>query len=51
MFVNIQDGGVLITTHSPYVLTVANNLYYAGVLAAEGQSKNVYKKEYHLKNE
>lgn len=44
MFVNIQDGGVLITTHSPYVLTVANNLYYAGVLAAEGQSKNVYKK-------
>ncbi len=43
MFVNIQDGGVLITTHSPYVLTVANNLYYAGVLAAEGQTKSVYK--------
>lgn len=37
LFANIQDSGVLITTHSPYVLTATNNLYYAGVLAAEGQ--------------
>lgn len=43
LFANIQDSGVFITTHSPYMLTVANNLYYAGVLAAEGRSKEVGK--------
>lgn len=42
-FSNIQDSGVFITTHSPYVLTVANNLYYAGVLTEEGQAKEVQK--------
>ncbi len=43
LFTNMQDSGVLITTHSPYILTVANNLYYAGVLAEDGQAKEIYK--------
>lgn len=43
LFTNVQDSGVFITTHSPYVLIVANNLYYAGVLAEEGQAKEVQK--------
>lgn len=43
LFVNMQDSGVFITTHSPYILTVANNLYYAGVLAKDGQAKEVSK--------
>lgn len=43
LFTNMQDSGVFITTHSPYILTVANNLYYAGVLAEGGQAKEVYK--------
>ncbi len=43
LFTNVQDSGVLITTHSPYVLTVTNNMYYAGVLAGEGQAKEVGK--------
>lgn len=43
LFTNMQDSGVFITTHSPYILTVANNLYYAGVLAGSGQAKEVYK--------
>lgn len=42
LFTNLQDSGVLITTHSPYMLTVANNLYYAGVLEKEGAAKEVY---------
>lgn len=41
LFTNMQDRGVFITTHSPYILTVANNLYYAGVLAEEGQAREV----------
>lgn len=52
LFTNIQDSGVLITTHSPYVLTATNNLYYAGVLASEGQVKEVSKiihKNYRIK--
>lgn len=43
MFANIKDSGVFITTHSPYVLTVANNMYYAGVLSEEGQKRAVSK--------
>ncbi len=43
LFTNIQESGVFITTHSPYILTVANNLYYAGVLSQEGQLKDVSK--------
>lgn len=43
LFTNMQDIGVFITTHSPYILTVANNLYYAGVLAEDGQVKEVYR--------
>ncbi len=40
-FTNIQDNNVFITTHSPYILTAANNLYYAGVLTGEGQEREV----------
>ena len=43
MFANMQNGSVFITTHSPYILTVANNLYYAGVLAEDGKAKAVSK--------
>lgn len=43
LFANMQDSGVFITTHSPYILTVANNLYYAGVLVERGWAKEVYK--------
>ena len=43
LFTNMQDSSVFITTHSPYILTAANNLYYAGVLAEDGQAKEVYK--------
>ena len=43
LFTNMQDSGVFITTHSPYILTVANNLYYAGVLAEDGQVQEVYR--------
>jgi len=43
LFANTQDSGVFITTHSPYILTVANNMYYAGVLAGEGQARAVNK--------
>lgn len=53
LFINLQDSGVLITTHSPYVLTVTNNLYYAGVLAEEGQAREVSKainKNYMIRN-
>lgn len=30
MFLNTKDNQVLITTHSPYILTATNNLVYAG---------------------
>lgn len=40
-FANFGDNAVMITTHSPYVLTVMNNLYYAGVLAGEGKGRAV----------
>ena len=43
MFANMQNGSVFITTHSPYILTVADNLYYAGVLAEDGKAKAVSK--------
>lgn len=41
MFANFGENGVMITTHSPYVLTVMNNLYYAGVLIRDGNVKAV----------
>lgn len=41
MYANLQDSNVLITTHSPYILTAANNLYYAGTLIEEGHAKAV----------
>lgn len=41
LYVNLLGNSVLITTHSPYILNVANNLYYAGVLMHDGQGKAV----------
>ena len=46
LFTNMRDSGVFITTHSPYILTVANNLYYAGVLA---EGYKVWNKNYIIK--
>lgn len=43
IFANIQESRVFITTHSPYILNIMNNLYYAGVLADEGKEARVYK--------
>lgn len=43
LFANLSDGSVFITTHSPYVLTSMNNLYYAGVLKHEHMEKDVEK--------
>lgn len=34
LFVNSHDNNVMITTHSPYILTAANNLLYAGKIGA-----------------
>ncbi len=51
-FTNMHDSSVFITTHSPYILTVANNLYYAGVLSGEGQMREASKiinSRYHIK--
>ena len=42
IFANVQESRVFITTHSPYILNVMNNLYYAGILADEGKEKQVY---------
>ena len=43
-FVNINNSSVLITTHSPYILTVSNAYYCAGKLLKENDSiaKQVY---------
>ncbi len=41
-FANMQYSGVLITGHSLYIFTVANNQYYAGELAENGQAKQIY---------
>lgn len=41
MFGNFGENAVMITTHSPYVLTVMNNLYYAGILMKDGNAKAV----------
>lgn len=40
-YVNLLENSVLLTTHSPYILTVTNNLYYAGVLTHDGYGKAV----------
>lgn len=38
-FSNLNQSSVLVTTHSPYVLTAANVLYYAGKLGKEKRNK------------
>ncbi len=43
MFTKYGDNEVFITTHSPYILTTVNNLYYAGVLADEGHETQIRK--------
>lgn len=41
MFGNMQSSAVFLTTHSPYILTAANNLFYAGAVAETGQGQKV----------
>ena len=43
-FTNLCDSSVFITTHSPYVLTSMNNLYYAGGIVGSNadRSKDIY---------
>lgn len=41
MFTQLGNNEVFITTHSPYVLTTVNNLYYAGVLASQGHENQI----------
>ncbi len=43
MFTQLGNNEVFITTHSPYVLTTVNNLYYAGVLASQGHENQIRK--------
>ena len=50
-FANLCNSNIFITTHSPYVLTSVNNLYYAGTIIREDQNKaksvnKVIKKNY-----
>lgn len=42
MYANMHENSVFITTHSPYVLNVINNLYYAGMLVHDGHGRAVY---------
>jgi hypothetical protein len=42
-FANLNSSEVLITTHSPYILMAANNLYKAGVLRNSGKKEQVNK--------
>lgn len=42
-FVNICNGNVFVTTHSPYVLMTMNNAYYAGCIADKYQQSEVSK--------
>lgn len=43
-FMNVNNSAILITTHSPYILTSVNTLYCAGKVLKEGNtsSKKVY---------
>ena len=41
-FMNITDSGILITTHSPYILTSTNNLLYAGKLKENKKNDKEY---------
>lgn len=43
MFTQLGNNEVFITTHSPYVLTTVNNLYYAGVLTSQGHENQIRK--------
>ena len=38
-FINITGSSVIITTHSPYILTATNNLSYAGKLRTQNETK------------
>ncbi len=42
-FVNVNNSRIIITTHSPYILTAANILYKAGRLHEQGLRKEVDK--------
>lgn len=42
-FANVSNGGVMVTTHSPYVLMTMNNAYYSGCIAAGNKDVEVSK--------
>jgi AAA15 family ATPase/GTPase len=42
-FANLNNSGVLVTTHSPYILMSANTLYKAGALHVTGKKEQVNK--------
>ena len=46
-FTNLNNSSVLVTTHSPYMLTSANVLYYAGRIAGRGNHGNALQKILH----
>lgn len=46
-FTNLNNSAALVTTHSPYMLTSANVLYYAGRIAGRGNHGNALQKILH----
>ena len=46
-FTNLNNSAALVTTHSPYILTSANVLYYAGRIAGRGNHGNALQKILH----
>ncbi|MFJ2046891.1 AAA family ATPase [Paenibacillus taichungensis] len=51
LFANASDSQIMITTHSPYVLTSANNLFYAGRIGEQQQAgvDSIISKDYWIK--
>ncbi len=43
LFANVNQSTVFLTTHSPYLLSVASNLFYAGNLRERGSGQEVLK--------
>lgn len=47
LFANLSNSEIMITTHSPYILTAANNLLYAGKVGGHyNEVNNIIGKEY-----
>lgn len=43
-YINITGGSVIVTTHSPYILTETNNLYIIGKLKKDSKNKSTIEK-------